>query len=978
MNKSRTYIDEWTSPYRQLTLRVYLENVPKDAREVISVHFIHENNASDTHEATLLLPKDETKVEFTFANNFQAFGSIATIPRGSHGSGLFLDLKYGSRPSRLAHANGIFLMIPHSVAPGPIPPDPDPPIPPAPDPPIPPAPDPPLPPDPIITEEHDIFPYISVRLWPDINAYDLRTQFVQYAPLLQSPPRTSLFTELVALRAKLPTDPETRIKMEERAVGYIDNSPQYISNLTKLEGTIRRFAKLYEVLQGVKEYNYETLLGVTETILGADQATLRDYLRSPKYRRERDRVWQSYFALVVVLGYNYRLLREFTTVLVTANFLDVLFFDLRLAAKPSAMRSLIKATIILPIFHDQLQVGAEQLFPLPPVLTGQPVHVKSKISPFAIGDLQVVRRYFLRYVLGDLAHIENVLRGERRQTHRRKLTRDTQSQNDTEYKVVESLDTREESNADLQTAIQRILARNSLTGDYQDLKTTYGPPTSVTFGGSVTYTENPDKDSPFMEDQTAYAKQVLNESISRITRVVQQQRASTHFTESEESVTSVFDNVGKDKNVRGIYRWLDKILSARVVWYGSRMMIEFLVPDPARDYILSEARLRGVNYQRPAPFPFQSFAEVTPENFAAAAAQFNVRDIEPPPDPRMVADSMQGEGELQIAIPPGFIAEKAWLSYALPESVPLTLDGAIGRQPFHLPQSDETEGTLPIAMNKEDSAVNVVVTGRSQLTSPPSALIDFALSVQLHCVPSRQRMQAWQIATYNAIRAGYEREMEHYFNRTGSRDQIGQAQHRPVQNRNIERRVLKRECILALLARREERVGPSLLNPDGNLPGREGIFNAPAYVQFLTQIFEWSAMTWTFSVSLASPEFKEKFAAPRSMDSSQKGRLYELLPGEEAFTTFLQASWARVLVPVQPERNLALLYFLSSGMAWNIEDRFAPVNPADVTLASELKRLAAHATAPELRGESWKVRVPTSFLYLDPSKGLFKRNGNPK
>lgn len=44
------------------------------------------------------------------------------------------------------------------------------------------------------------------------------------------------------------------------------------------------------------------------------------------------------------------------------------------------------------------------------------------------------------------------------------------------------------------------------------------------------------------------------------------------------------DNARKDKNVVGIYRYINKRYKAQVFNYGERLMFEFLIPEPAEFY----------------------------------------------------------------------------------------------------------------------------------------------------------------------------------------------------------------------------------------------------------------------------------------------------------------------------------------------------------------------------------------------------------
>ncbi len=43
-----------------------------------------------------------------------------------------------------------------------------------------------------------------------------------------------------------------------------------------------------------------------------------------------------------------------------------------------------------------------------------------------------------------------------------------------------------------------------------------------------------------------------------------------------------FDNTkGDDDNIVGVYRYIDNVYSAQIVNYGKRLMLEFIIPEPA-------------------------------------------------------------------------------------------------------------------------------------------------------------------------------------------------------------------------------------------------------------------------------------------------------------------------------------------------------------------------------------------------------------
>ena len=58
---------------------------------------------------------------------------------------------------------------------------------------------------------------------------------------------------------------------------------------------------------------------------------------------------------------------------------------------------------------------------------------------------------------------------------------------------------------------------------------------------------------------------------------------------------------------------------------------------------------------------------------------------------------------------------------------------------------------------------------------------------------------------------------------------------------------------------------------------------------------------------------------------------------DDLFKEFLQADLAQIYVPVRPEFNLAILYYLSTGMIWDRDGRYCPIDPNDMSVANEIK-----------------------------------------
>jgi hypothetical protein len=84
------------------------------------------------------------------------------------------------------------------------------------------------------------------------------------------------------------------------------------------------------------------------------------------------------------------------------------------------------------------------------------------------------------------------------------------------------------------------------------------------------------------------------------------------------------------------------------------------------------------------------------------------------------------------------------------------------------------------------------------------------------------------------------------------------------------------------------------------------------------------------------------------------------------FMNFLQAGAARILVPVRPGYEKAMLHYLNTGgEIWNGEDVPAPDDPLYVSIIDEIKEADGSFEGGIDEGEPWLSKVPTSLVYLE-------------
>jgi hypothetical protein len=835
---------------------------------------------------------------------------------------------------------------------------------------------------PLVSGFEDLFPYVFLHPWPRVRPGDLENRFVRYEGEGRcSESSSSLYCQLVALR-KLPG---AREAMEDLAVAFIDGDPQhgfegqFLGSLEGLEGSIRWFSAFTEEIRRQPGLGLPGFKAELEELLGMDWEQIRMYLLDPDgpFAMERDRAWQNLFALTIVLGYDLRLLEGLVRTVVMASLAE------RIAGEreeegwtPLRIQEGAWATVTLP----------GDVFPLPPATAAgspPPAGRRSRlasggpgwIEPYAVGDLKMVQQRLVGYSLGEVSSIENVLRGEHKEATQRRLTRREEGTLSREERTSREDSRSRNSQTDLTAAVQEALSEQ-LKLSYQ---TDYGPPTEAEATGFLQLENLPDSQDPMSRstrDESRFAREITARTAQLISRRVLERRSQTLLQEDEETVVRRFDATGSAGNVRGVYRWVNKVYSLRVVNRGHRLLLEILMPRPAAGFIASELALTGRSLAEPVPpqdLGLESPLDIStdPESdldWANLAARYGALDVQPPPPATATAAlSLQAAGNAQVQIPAGYEAGTARLALNWGSATArVTVSGVIGQQAFTASSTDgPVQQELPL--NGETSAVPLAVTaevtatdggGTGQEGSPASEEYPpFVLNVEVGATLSSQRLEEWQLRTWREILAAYERQRERYYGSAGIAPD-GTERRNPLWYREVERRELTRDAMRQLLQQARRLLGISGGTPDGAPTDFE--IAEPAYLQFLEKAFEWNEMTFSFNVLTEVPGRRGETA----------WALQRYAGADSLFTAFLQAAFARLLLPVRPDFDLIVPYFLASGMIWPGENSLTPANPDSVPLINELKSLALLPSPPPKAGETWEVTVPTSMVLLQDSPDL--------
>lgn len=742
----------------------------------------------------------------------------------------------------------------------------------------------------------DLFPYTYMRSWPEPAREQLELRFSFYPYSIAAAPTGQLLRQLAALRGQ--GSPDAREAMQRLAVRYLDgyfgDDAPFLDRVDGLSGPISSYPRVYALLAERDRRSAAERLAEIWRVLGMSPAQTTSYLQSSAHQADVARLWQSYLALIVELGFDRRGRARLWQALTVEHALGWLTRAAAASSPPAhdahdALDALARVVLVLP----------EEIFPLPPEQGSPPMESppdppgdpdsSGAIVAYAIGELMMVKHALRGYALGELAYVESLRAGERREQQRRQLDRTLESS--VETRADDRAEARDAGSASssLTSEVLGTMADTITTTTYNGFGTSYGPPTTATLTGGWSVEQKP-IGNPSKEDLTRFAREVLNKTVHRISHRVAEVRSRSSLRDSEETVTSVVDNAQGRCNRRAVYRWLNQVYGARVFNYGNRLLVEMIVEAPAAHFLRAERAPAFRDHAPPIPpaaLGIETFEDISARNFALLVARYPSDDLELPP--------------LDVEEPPNGRALTAW-----------------------------------------------------QLRT----------FLAIHRNYAAQRLASERALAPDAIRPSATAEL------------------RPrLSARAVERRELKHGAIELLLARLQQRQGGADRPVAGPRPSELELAR-PRYLRFFETVLEWREMTYSF-MSARAPASALASDAHAPSAAALAGRF-----GDDArFLEFLEASYARLLVPVTLEKAQALLFFLSSGSLWDVAEpsRAArgdrpshahvhapaplPAHAADVALVNELLS-ASHGSRsggpshPRLVRVLPSIRVPTSIAVL--------------
>ncbi|TGV80304.1 hypothetical protein EN792_038910 [Mesorhizobium sp. M00.F.Ca.ET.149.01.1.1] len=579
----------------------------------------------------------------------------------------------------------------------------------------------------------------------------------------------------------------------------------------------------------------------------------------------------------------------------------------------------------------------------------------NQVSVAGLCDLKVVRQQLQKYVLGEVAYIENVLKGEERSRTHHTLDR-------TEQQLLIEVDESSSTERDLQTR-DRFELNQELDNVQKENRTSdMGVNVTASYGAITVAAHANATSNSSAENAEKVARSSVKENISRAVEKVQRstRRQQTITVTTEVTEDNVHKFIATTQSTVGVYRYVEKRYWNQVFNYGARLMIEFLIPEPAVGYLYYQSKSpRSDDSHLIAPEqPNFTAAQITEYTYQTIAARYNAQVAAPPPamaigSAMIDSSAKEGKQDPSVALDTDYEAIYIWPAMSFIWSdARAKLSVILGGNYWYLgtAKNDYIHGS-PYLVNALRGTVGFHVH--------PFLTNDWTVGLTLVLHRTSEAYGKWQLATYHAIIDAYNLAKDDYDKkiaaaRSKSREVVMRSD---VEYRNTEQHELKRGALELLTNQHFGSMGAISLSGSGEptLDAAKAIAEGPT-VKFFEQAFEWQNMVYTFY-----PYFWGRH-------DTWEDRL-SVADADPVFSRFLSAGYARVVIPVRRYFENNIKYYLEHGEIWEGEDCPVPGDPDYIAIVDEIKDIEA-AGSPDLQdgipdGDPWQLSLPTPLVCLD-------------
>lgn len=677
-----------------------------------------------------------------------------------------------------------------------------------------------------------------------------------------------------------------------------------------------------------------------------------DLVKRQTFQRDKANAIDSLLAIKLLKDHHNRPIADLTLAIRVMRLIDDIEHQSPHVSNGSALAEALERPLLLP----------PDIFPI--------VKHNEAIRPAGVGDLLIVKQALKGYSAQDVAHIENVLSGEKKiRDHVRRTSIEEITTAETETTTEEATELESTERYELQREVAETIREETSLEAGLTVSGRYGPTVEFEASAKGSLTNSRERSTRLAAD---YASSVTRRSSSRITERKRQMRTRRVLQEVEE--TNHHELSGGADHVIGVYQWVNKLYEAQVFNYGTRTIYDFMVPEPGAYLTESLKAKNAPTIRPPAPFTVQP-GGLTEENYGEYVARYEVSGVQPPPDPQIsigkaiTLGPQQGEESgprtytEEVTIPSDYRAVSA-NAVRLHDANRMVLVSVGARHTGNDPDVAMTFGGAQPALSANDTlalagqrGANPSVPVTVWADSGQDALV---ISVEIWCERTDDALNRWRSTTHSAILQSYQDKRSDYEEKLASMQPpngVTLYGRNPAQNRAVERDELKKACITLLrreafgLTRFFDGLAAEQFYPLGPQVDVDRAAPIGNYIRFMEQAFEWHNMTYVFY-----PYFWA--------DLPRWQAHINYRDEDPLFEAFLKAGAARVVVPVRPGFESAITHFMDTGEIWNGGELPAIGSELYVPIDVEVRERLGAPGDETPQGEPWEVTLPTDLAIL--------------
>jgi hypothetical protein len=650
----------------------------------------------------------------------------------------------------------------------------------------------------------------------------------------------------------------------------------------------------------------------------------------------------------------------------------------------------------------------------------------------AFVDLKVVRDVWYCYVPGEIAHIENVLKGElkKRSEHQFDETEVTDTRDDSSLQVHEDQSEKTERSS-FKEDVRRELQLSVAVHGQVDVSGSYGTLQFAAHAGAELQLGYAQTENRATEQSREVVERVTNRQEERVRKI----RTERTLRRSEERNVHEINNTPGDKgNVVGVYRWVDKITRQREFTYPHRYVFEFQLAEPG-------ARLRWLQDNGPPPVtqtpvpPFLTIdgtkdgTPLSPElinigNYLELAGLFHATGMpEGQPDPIDITGAIElksedkppttrggvgsvprATGKVDLTIPPGYVATQLRATFVgVPElekwdDAPDANNNFNNLTGYHVMLASASVGRTRVDLRSDRATVRVSMGGpgadgvdmETVWDGGGGGVMSGETPLRLPIAQSASVMATlagtWTGHATVALECELTAEAKSdwqlaVYQRLLAAQQAWQSRY------NDELQTQKTQTGVAIDgesdAKHRERIQEEIKRQVIELimardfngyklmrPSDSKLGPLPAFDELATATPTIQFLEQAFEWQNISNVTYEFFLSEREKSPT----LERHRENDADWERFLRCGSARVVVPARPGFEYAVEYYAVFGEPWTGGAAPAPDDPQYVSVAQEIRELTGGGDRGEPGEKMWETRVPTTLVWLDPDSSMPKFN----